>query len=151
MIKIENFEVPDEKTGRGAGVQLALENLQTTVRCSTENDSVRIALQVRCDALPAEWNLAAQAVLDETGTAALKTACERELLQRISEALSVCARQHGCDPFGFGRCLARQAPEWWRTHRQEWKRLLTDCDFTVEVCCRIKAGEMQPDGEAGKN
>ena len=144
-------EVPVGKTGSRIGVQIAIENLQTTVRCSTENDAVQIALQVRCDALPTEWDFAAQTGLDEETVGALKTECEREISQRVKEAIRICAQHHGSDPFGFGRNFAQQAPEWWSANRKNWKGTIPGCDFSVEVFCRVKAGAMQPAGQKGKS
>ena len=81
----------------------------------------------------------------------LKNECEREISKRVREAIDVCAQRHGADPFGFGRNFAQQAPEWWRANREKWKAVIRDCEFSVDVFCRVKAGAMQPAGQKGKS
>lgn len=144
-------EIPAKNAAGQMGVQVAVENLRTAVRCSAENGAAKVALTVRCDAAPAEWDFAAQTGLDEEMAGRLKNECEREISKRVREAIDVCAQRHGADPFGFGRNFAQQAPEWWRANREKWKAVIRDCEFSVDVFCRVKAGAMQPAGQKGKS
>jgi len=130
--------------------QVAVENLKTTVRCSAEGSRAAIALQITCDASPAEWDFAAKTNPDTAMIESLRAVCEQELLQRTQEAIRICAVKNSADPFGFGRYLAQQSPGWWREHRDRWRQLLPGSTFTVSVSCNLRAGGMQPSGEKGK-
>ena len=143
--------VPENDTSRPMNAQVAVENIKTTVRCSQENECIQFVLDVSCDAELAEWDFAVQTNPDDKAIAALQGACEQELLRRVKDAIRIAAQENGSDPFGFGRNIAQQMPEWWKAHRSEWKQTLPECDFSVKVSCNLKAGTMQPLGQKGKS
>ena len=135
--KLKNGEAVVEAGGNLGTVTLSLsDGCGKISRRESRNDLPGFLLQAQVtgdvSAVSGEKEL-----LTEEDYLRLEQLLAEELQGEIEEALNKTVRTDSCDIFGFGALLYREEPNTWRQISGEWKTLMTQCSYEIEVTAKV--------------
>ncbi len=134
--KLENGEAVLEGDGLGA-VTLSLLGGQGKVKMEREADGLprfSIGVRVRGDVSSVSGG---RDRLEPENYSVLEAKLSEELKEEIGSAIEKAVLEDRCDIFGFGALLYRREPEYWLQISENWKELMAQCGYEIEVSAAV--------------
>ena len=135
--KLKNGEAVVEAGGNLGTVTLSLSDGCGKISCPKKKDNPPgffLQVQVTGDVSAVSGG---KELLTEEDYLRLEKLLAEELRQEIEGVLQKTVQEDSCDIFGFGALLYREEPDTWRQISGEWKTLMTQCSYEIEVTAKV--------------
>lgn len=81
--------------------------------------------------------------MENDGYGAIETALANEIKAEVLSAAEQAVVDDNCDIFGFGALVYRKEPKYWEKIADDWKEIISGCEFEIKVKAKVKRLEQE--------